>query len=64
MRYILGVAERAKGLTRAEVLQIIEEQIGKEAREMGKSFLQEAWEEGRSEGERIGTDKGERRWYR
>ena len=61
VRYILGVAERAKGLTRAEVLQIIEEQIGKEAREMGKSFLQEAWEEGRTEGERIGIDKGERR---
>ena len=61
-RYILSVVERAQGLTAAEVLQIIEEQIGKEAREMGKSLLQEAREEGkvegRTEGERIGIDKG------
>ena len=65
VRYILGVAERAKGLTRSEVLQIIEEQTGKEVREMGKSFLDEAWDEGRTEGERtgkaVGLLEGERR---
>ena len=53
VRYILSVAERAKGLTSEEILRIIEEQIGKEAREMGKSFLQEAWEEG----ERAGVEQ-------
>ena len=50
VRYILGVADRAKGLTATEALQIIEEQTGKEVREMGKSFLDEAWDEGRTEG--------------
>ena len=70
VRYILGVADRAKGLTATEVLRIIEKQTGKEAREMGKSFLDEAWAEGRTEGmtegrtvgliegERFGIEKG------
>ena len=61
VRYILGVAERAKGLTRSEVLQIIEKQTGKEAREMGKSFLDEAWAEGERTGKAVGLLEGERR---
>ena len=53
VRYILSIAEQARGLTSDEVLRIIEEHTGKEAREMGKSFIEVAW----AEGERAGVEQ-------
>ena len=58
VRYILSMAERARGLTSDEVLRIIEEHTGKEAREMGKSFIEVAWAEGRTEGMTEGRTVG------
>ena len=58
VRYILSMAERVRGLTSDEVLRIIEEHTGKEVREMGKSFIEVAWAEGRTEGMTEGRTVG------
>ena len=57
-RYILDIADGAGGLTTSEVLEIIEKHTGKEAREMGKSFLEQARDEGRTEGRVEGRTEG------